>query len=573
MGLAPGTRIDRYLVEDVLGEGGLAVVYKVRHESLGSVHALKVLTVASPELKERLQQEGRIQAQLRHTNVVAVTDVVQWGDQPVLVLEFVEGPNLEAFIAERRPSIQQADALARGILDGVVAAHARQLIHRDLKPNNVLLQQEGDRYIPKIADFGFAKWLQEGHAPGRTLPGSQGTPEFMSPEQVRDASSVDQQTDVWALGALLYELVTGERAFGGLDMFDTFDRVVHGRFVPPKERVPNLPDRMDRAIRGALAVDRGERVPSVEVLRDIWSGKHTGPWDGRPAEPAAAPPAPPAPRAAPAGGQRTAVVGGVVIAAIGLAVGFFWLGRPPDPAAPASPLAEATAPEPTAAAPTPVPADAPADGADPLEPTDATDADPPAPGDPPQPGPARPAGPRARKPTADNPWGVAGPTEAAQPAPASRGDLAGTPTERIAALEAMQNDANATGRIGDALKTDADPSVRKRAAKLLDERWSRGVGAANEHEGLLKWAAQNAAAEVRVVACEALGARGSSVSDLEAALQHPSPAVRRAAVTAISAIAARTGQREPARVLLQAQRNREADPKLQKRLDEALASR
>jgi serine/threonine protein kinase len=144
--LEPGQTHDRYSVEAMIGRGGMAVVYRVRHTSLGSHHALKVLTLGGPGVRERLMQEGRLQAQLRHPNIVAVTDVLEVGGNPALVLELVDGPTLDGWLdANPRPPLDIAEAMFRGVVNAVHAAHARGLVHRDLKPANVLLAPSATR--------------------------------------------------------------------------------------------------------------------------------------------------------------------------------------------------------------------------------------------------------------------------------------------------------------------------------------------------------------------------------------------------------------------------------------------
>ena len=283
--------IDRYAVQGVLGQGGMAIVYRVRHIHLGTFHALKILTLASRSIRERLLQEGRIQATLRHPNIVSVTDVVVVDGAPGLVLELIDGPSLEALLSQHRLTIEQVDALAQGILAGVDHAHRNGLIHRDLKPANILLAVTDAGLVPKVTDFGLAKLFagEGGPALGRTRSGTtMGTPAYMAPEQVRDSKGVDKRADVFSLGAILYEMVGGVRAFDGEDIVHIFNALTTGTYVPIKERAPDLPERMVAAIAGALQVDRDKRIPDVETLLATWRGdvpraaapvaKSSGPW-------------------------------------------------------------------------------------------------------------------------------------------------------------------------------------------------------------------------------------------------------------------------------------------------------
>ena len=272
MSMRVGTVIDRYTVVSELGSGGMAKVYLVRHSGLGTLHALKVLTVSSDTIRERLVQEGRIQGTLKHPNVVAVTDLLDVDGAPGLVMEYIEGPALDEFMAVHRFPLRQADWIARRIIAGVAAAHELRLVHRDLKPGNVMLQLVEGRLVPKVADFGLAKVLDTKATPVRTRSGmAMGTPAYMSPEQIRDASDVDHRADIFSLGAILYELASGQRAFSGANLLEIFENVGHGRHTPITEVAPDLPARMTRAIQTALVVDREERVQNCGDLLQIWA--------------------------------------------------------------------------------------------------------------------------------------------------------------------------------------------------------------------------------------------------------------------------------------------------------------
>jgi len=288
MHLTTGSVVDRYTVTGTLGEGGMAMVYRVRHNQLGTEHALKVLTIASAQIAERLLQEGRVQATLRHPNIVAVTDIVDLSGSPGLIMELVNGPSLDDFLVREPLSLDQVDALASGILAGVAAAHAQDLIHRDLKPANIMLAVTPLGLVPKVTDFGLAKFLTGGKGHSNTRTGStMGTPHYMSPEQIRDAKNVGPRADVFSLGAILYEMVTQRRAFDGEDLLEIFNAVADGVFTPLRELRPSIPDRMERAIVGALKVDLADRIGSVAELQSVWSeggiaaapAVVVGPWD------------------------------------------------------------------------------------------------------------------------------------------------------------------------------------------------------------------------------------------------------------------------------------------------------
>jgi len=274
MQLEPGHQIERYVVEGILGQGGAASVYRVRHVTLGSTFALKVLAVPSKSIRGRMLQEGRIQATIRSSNVVQIVDVFDVDGHLGLLMEYVKGPSLAELLTAHRFPLDEALAVFGGILAGVDVAHEKGLIHRDVKPANVLIQLADDGIWPKVTDFGIAKGGESADPVDVTRPGStMGTPCYMPPEQIHDASSVDKRADIWSLGCVLYELVCHQRAFPGDYLLDILNAVVRGEFIPPEQHVPNLPPRVLQAIRGALVLDPASRIPDCRTLAAVLAGK------------------------------------------------------------------------------------------------------------------------------------------------------------------------------------------------------------------------------------------------------------------------------------------------------------
>ncbi len=273
--LSPGDEVDRYEVERLLGEGGTAVVYLVRHRTLGTLHALKVPTASSQGMLRRLVEEGRAQARLVHPNLVRVTDVIEVGGLPGLLMEYVEGSNLLELLSRGPLPPPEAERLFRAILAGVGFAHQQGFVHRDMKPANILLTAGAGGPIPKITDFGLAKaWMEEDH--GHTRTGwVMGTPGYMSPEQIQNAKAVDPRTDLFAMGAILYEMLLGKPAFTGSTLAQIFVAVQMGTYVPPERSLPTLPPHLVAAVRACLMVDRDQRVSSVEELVEILDGRRT----------------------------------------------------------------------------------------------------------------------------------------------------------------------------------------------------------------------------------------------------------------------------------------------------------
>jgi hypothetical protein len=262
-----GETVERYKVEAMLGSGGLAAVYRVRHLHLGTVHALKVLLVATPLDRSRLLSEGQVQARLKHPNVVSVSDVLVVHRAPALVMELVEGPSLEEQLQQGPLPREQAMGLLRGIVAGVGAAHAAGLVHRDLKPSNVLLGQgRAGETVAKVTDFGLVRPMGAGGR-GTSSGTTVGTPAYMAPEQIREPSAVDARADLWGLGCLLYELVCGRRAFPMLDPFLLYEAVAAGRYEPPVGIEP----RIAGAIRDLLQVEPAARISSCASLWErLW---------------------------------------------------------------------------------------------------------------------------------------------------------------------------------------------------------------------------------------------------------------------------------------------------------------
>ncbi|MEL6347621.1 MAG: protein kinase, partial [Myxococcota bacterium] len=272
MDIQAGTRIERYVVEGLIGMGGMARVYRVRHTQLRSLHALKVLQIPTPAVVDRLLQEGRAQSALNHPNIVSVTDVLNVWGSPGLLMEWIDGPSLKDILAVRPLTLPEADALLQGILAGVAEAHAHELVHRDLKPGNILLQRRRGHLTPKITDFGLVKALS-GDLSDRSHTRSgvmMGTPAYMAPEQITDAGKVDHRADVFAVGVLMYEMITGQRPWPDVDAWARVHQLHALTVRSPRERCPNLSVDQEAAILGALHVDPNARLQSVDALWQRW---------------------------------------------------------------------------------------------------------------------------------------------------------------------------------------------------------------------------------------------------------------------------------------------------------------
>jgi pimeloyl-ACP methyl ester carboxylesterase len=270
--LPHGTEVDGCSLDGWLGEGGMSVVYRAQRDT--RTVALKLLKDSTPEVSLRLLQEGRVQRELAHPNIVAVTGAVEHDGSPGLVLEYVPGPSLDQVSLPR--SIEVIDRLAADLFAGVGAAHARGFIHRDLKPANVLLDPRAGEIRARISDFGLSKVL-DGDTSLRTRSrATLGTPAYMAPEQTEDSRRVDERTDVFALGVILYELLAGERPFGGSNVARLFAAIQAGERRSLDEAAPEAPRRMRSAVERALAVDPDDRFETVEAFAQAWSVDEEG---------------------------------------------------------------------------------------------------------------------------------------------------------------------------------------------------------------------------------------------------------------------------------------------------------
>lgn len=280
--LLPGQEIGNYIVEAELARGGMAVVLRVRHRVLGSVHALKVLDPVlrdSEEVRSRFLGEGLIGAKLRHPNIVRVTDTISTREVAGLVMDLVHGPTLEEFIRRQKQplSADEIRELFLPVLDAVGEAHKAGVVHRDIKPSNILLEEAADgALVPKVTDFGIAKISEAAKelALGKaaTLAAARmGTPSYMSPEQIRGAREVTPRSDIFALGATLYELATLHMAFEGDTEFVIMERIVNARFRPPEELGVRDPTLV-AAIRRALDPDPAKRFQTCAEFAAALTG-------------------------------------------------------------------------------------------------------------------------------------------------------------------------------------------------------------------------------------------------------------------------------------------------------------
>lgn len=262
---------NKYRIIRLIGAGGMGVVYEALHIHLQKPVAVKVLRGrfgTNADAAQRLIREARAASSTGHPNVVAVTDMGFSDRAPFFVMELLEGECLADALAYGAYSLAEATQIIIQVLDGLDAIHEAGVVHRDLKPQNVMLVglSSGAMQV-KLLDFGISQSHDEvDNARGNTGV-IVGTPQWMSPEQAL-GEPVDRRTDIHAAGGLFYALLVGESPFGGPTATSTLARVIEGHYEPASIRVPGLPARVDRIIAKAMAVDREDRFPSAVSMRN-----------------------------------------------------------------------------------------------------------------------------------------------------------------------------------------------------------------------------------------------------------------------------------------------------------------
>jgi WD40 repeat protein/tRNA A-37 threonylcarbamoyl transferase component Bud32 len=266
-------RVKGYEILGKLGSGGMGVVYKARQERPARLVALKMILAGShvsAERRARLLADANAIARLQHPNIVQVYEVGEEDDVPFFSMELVEGGDLEARLAKTPQPPRQAAGLVRMLAAAVSHAHDRKVIHRDLKPGNVLLAGPPasplDRCTPKITDFGLAKQLDE--AP-RTISGTiLGTPSYMAPEQAEARNEVGPLADVYSLGAILYECLTGRPPFLAATVLETLEQVKTREPLPPSQLQPKVPRDLNTICLKCLHKQTQGRYASAAELAD-----------------------------------------------------------------------------------------------------------------------------------------------------------------------------------------------------------------------------------------------------------------------------------------------------------------
>ena len=275
MSLHPGLHVRQYVIEAVLAKGGMGVVWRAQNMESAEPVAIKAVAndlIVDPEFRIRMQDEARRHQRLHHPNIVPVPDVFETAGETCIVMKLIGGLSL-ATLLEHRPNnrldVEEAVRIVKDVLDALNYAHRHGIVHRDVKPSNVMVDREGKVWL---LDFGIALAMGEQR---RTRTGQTvGTLLYMSPEQIIKPRTIDHRSDVYSVGCMLYEMLTGRAPFvknqDGIADSDFAIQQAHVNRTPlqPKSRVANIPADLDRIIMTALNKNPDDRIPGCgEFLR------------------------------------------------------------------------------------------------------------------------------------------------------------------------------------------------------------------------------------------------------------------------------------------------------------------
>ncbi len=267
MSMTPGENIGPYRIIEQLGSGGMATVYKAYHPALDRYVAIKIMHPAfkaDPQFFERFQREARVVARLEHSNIIPIYDFNEHQGEPYLVMRFVEGDTLKPRMEGGPLSPAEILHLTRPVCQALAYAHQQGVLHRDIKPSNIMLSNNGDIFL---TDFGLARMVQAGES---TLSQDMmiGTPQYISPEQAQGLGQLDGRTDVYSLGVVLFEMLTGQVPFTADTPFATIHDHIYTPLPLPTVINPDLDPAVERMLLKALAKDPADRYSTVDELME-----------------------------------------------------------------------------------------------------------------------------------------------------------------------------------------------------------------------------------------------------------------------------------------------------------------
>ena len=260
-----GENVGAYRIIEQLGQGGMATVFKAYHASLDRYVALKVLHPAfgeDPAFEARFRREARVVAKLEHPNIVPIYDYAEHEKRPYLVMKFIEGDTLKARLDQGPLTSKEIIKIVDAVGSALAYAHRQNVLHRDIKPSNVLVAADGQVYL---ADFGLARIAQLGES---TLSGDMiiGTPQYISPEQAMGVKDLDERTDLYSFGVMLYEMVVGKVPFNADTPFSIIHDHIYSPLPLPHKVNPDVPEQVERVLLKALAKNRLDRYENVDQM-------------------------------------------------------------------------------------------------------------------------------------------------------------------------------------------------------------------------------------------------------------------------------------------------------------------
>jgi serine/threonine protein kinase len=268
--LMPGATFGVYRLGRVIGSGGMSSVHEGTHTTLQKRVAIKILhanLALNEALRARFVREGEATSRIRHPNVVNVSDVGTHDGLPYLVMDMLDGESLQQVLNVHRTLDERTLAnVIVPVIAGLAASHAAGVLHRDLKPDNVVLAHEADgSIVPKIIDFGVSKLLDVSH--GTTAAGSVlGTPHYMAPEVILQRTEIDPRADQYALGVLMYECLAGDVPFDAGSLFELMNLIVAGKCDPLRALRPDVTPELEAIVARAMATDPAKRFPNLRAL-------------------------------------------------------------------------------------------------------------------------------------------------------------------------------------------------------------------------------------------------------------------------------------------------------------------
>jgi serine/threonine protein kinase len=269
-----GENVGPYRIIEQLGQGGMATVYKAYHASLDRYVALKVLHPAfheDPAFTMRFQREARVVARLEHPNIVPIYDYSEHDKRPFLVMKYIEGDTLKARLNQGPLTSEEIEQVVNSVGSALAYAHKQGILHRDVKPSNVMIAKDGTMYL---ADFGLARIAEAGEST-MSSDAIMGTPQYISPEQAMGKKDLDAGTDIYSLGVMLYEMVVGKVPFSSDTPFSIIHDHIYTPLPLPTKVNPKVPEPVQRVLLKALAKDRLDRYTSTEELmsafKEAWA--------------------------------------------------------------------------------------------------------------------------------------------------------------------------------------------------------------------------------------------------------------------------------------------------------------